>query len=106
MGKAASGAVIGSKGDRIRFLRESTGAMLDVARDVVDGHELVTIGGTRDQLLSVLEALNTAVQEDAEAPWFMEWAEHGAILAAGESARRSRGGGGGGGGTGGNRSEE
>jgi len=106
LSKAAAGAVIGSKGDRIRFLRESTGAMLDVARDVVDSHQLVTVGGTRDQLVSVLEALNTTVQEDAEAPWFMEWAEHGAILAAGESAKRQRGGGGGGGGTGGTRSEE
>jgi len=106
LSKAAAGAVIGSKGDRIRFLRDSTGAMLDVARDVVDSHQLVTVGGNRDQLLSVLEALNATVQEDAEAPWFMEWAEHGAISAAGENAKRPRGGGGGGGGTGGGRSEE
>mmetsp|Transcript_57736 Transcript_57736/g.159663 ORF Transcript_57736/g.159663 Transcript_57736/m.159663 type:complete len:563 (+) Transcript_57736:48-1736(+) len=87
LSKAAAGAIIGSKGERVRALRDSTGALVDIAREVVDNHQLVTLGGSREQLLSVLDELNGTVQADSDTPWFAEWAElRGISASAGEGA--------------------
>jgi len=106
LSKAAAGAIIGSKGERVKALRDRTGAGVDIAREVIDSHQLCTLSGSREQLLSVLDELNATVQEDVDTPWFAEWAEQRGIVAVavdGAGPRRpsrglSAGGGGGGGG--------
>mmetsp|Transcript_46721 Transcript_46721/g.108960 ORF Transcript_46721/g.108960 Transcript_46721/m.108960 type:complete len:512 (+) Transcript_46721:63-1598(+) len=79
--KAAAGGIIGTRGERIRQLRESTGAVVDVEREVVDNHQLIAVAGDRDQVLSVLDSLNATVQHDATQTWFQEWAEHQELAA-------------------------
>jgi len=74
LSKAAAGAIIGNKGERIKGLREATGAQIDIARDVVDQHQLVTVCGSREQVGQVVEELNTGVQQDANEEWFQQWA--------------------------------
>jgi len=90
LSKAAAGAVIGTRGERVKSLRETTGAHIDVEREVVDSHQMVTIAGERDQVLSALEELNNTVQNDVDAPWFSEWANQRSIVPT-----RADGGGGG-----------
>mmetsp|Transcript_101937 Transcript_101937/g.297266 ORF Transcript_101937/g.297266 Transcript_101937/m.297266 type:complete len:513 (-) Transcript_101937:144-1682(-) len=87
LSKAAAGAVIGSKGERVRSIRETTGCNVDIAREVVDNHQLVTLAGSRDQILAVLEELNGSVQADADSAWFAEWSEQ-RVMAGGDGARR------------------
>lgn len=89
LSKAAAGAIIGSKGERIRQLREQTSAMIDIDRDVVDNHQRVTVAGTRDQILQVVEELNTTVQNDAHEGWFQEWAAQRSVSADAGAGGRS-----------------
>lgn len=96
LSKFTAGAIIGSKGERINALRSSSGAKINIDRDVVEEHQLVTIGGERDQLMSVLDELNQAVQADVEQPWFHPWAQQRTISSEGlngaavEDTRSSR----------------
>merc|ERR1719401_2207688 len=69
--------------------------MIDIVREVVDNHQLTTLGGNRDQLLGVIEELNTAVQDDVEQPWFADWADQFSVAASwsqggGAAPRRQR----------------
>jgi len=79
LSKAAAGAIIGSKGDRVRRLRESSGAHIDIEREVVDNHQLVTVCGSREQLTQVIEEFNGTVQSDAQEAWFQQWASQRSI---------------------------
>eukprot|EP00927_Polykrikos_kofoidii_P034377 TRINITY_DN2917_c0_g2_i1.p1 TRINITY_DN2917_c0_g2~~TRINITY_DN2917_c0_g2_i1.p1 ORF type:complete len:568 (-),score=105.30 TRINITY_DN2917_c0_g2_i1:157-1788(-) len=94
LSKGAAGAIIGSKGERVRSLRDSTGARVDIERDVVDNHQLVTVCGFRDQVLSVVEELNTVVQADADTAWFAAWAQQRGFKRPGGEAPPKRGKGG------------
>jgi len=75
LSKAAAGAVIGTKGERINALRESSGARVEIDKKEFDNHQLVKISGSRDQVSTVLKELNGIVQVDCERPWFEEWAQ-------------------------------
>jgi len=90
LSKAAAGAVIGPKGEKIRKLRESVGAHIDIDRDVIDSHQLATIAGSRDQIITILEDFNETVQADANEAWFPQWASQRSI-AGGEGGPRGGG---------------
>lgn len=74
LSKAGAGAVIGSKGDRVKKLRETSGAHIAIDRVVAGNHQLVSVYGSREQLNYVIEELNQTVQADANEAWFKEWA--------------------------------
>eukprot|EP00928_Gymnodinium_smaydae_P040164 TRINITY_DN27286_c0_g1_i1.p1 TRINITY_DN27286_c0_g1~~TRINITY_DN27286_c0_g1_i1.p1 ORF type:complete len:590 (-),score=130.71 TRINITY_DN27286_c0_g1_i1:93-1796(-) len=86
LSRGAAGAVIGAKGDSIKRLRESSGANVKIEREVHDNHQMVTVAGSQDQLLSALSELNLKVQEDVDQPWFSEWAQQRGDLAAANGA--------------------
>eukprot|EP00929_Paragymnodinium_shiwhaense_P009060 TRINITY_DN113102_c0_g1_i1.p1 TRINITY_DN113102_c0_g1~~TRINITY_DN113102_c0_g1_i1.p1 ORF type:complete len:586 (-),score=134.34 TRINITY_DN113102_c0_g1_i1:185-1942(-) len=81
--KVTTGAVIGPKGENIRRLRDSSGAYVEVSRDAIDNHQMVTMVGARDQVMSVLDDLNNIVQADSEQPWFIDWVRQKAVSASG-----------------------
>jgi len=95
LSKPAAGAIIGSKGERIRRLRESSGAHIDIDREVVDSHQLVTVSGSREQLTAVIEELNSSVQLDAHEDWFQQWAGQRQIAGGAGGGGAGSGGGGG-----------
>merc|ERR1711953_307538 len=74
LARLSAGAVIGNKGDKIKSLRESTGASIIIEKQVEDEHQMVRICGDRKQVMTVLEDLNQSVQGDVEKDWFVEWA--------------------------------
>jgi len=54
---------------------EESGARCDIDLEMVGRHQVATLRGEKDQLMSALEQLSELVQEDVEEPWFAEWAE-------------------------------
>lgn len=88
--KALAGALIGAKGDRINKVRQSSGATIDVDRDVVGTHQVATVAGEREQILNALEYICTTVQQGVEQDWFQAWADERTI---GSGSARGDGGG-------------
>jgi len=74
LSKSSMGAVIGTRGERVKRLRESSGAHVDIDREVVDGQQMATVAGQPDQVLQALEELSGLVQNDAQEAWFAAWA--------------------------------
>jgi transcription antitermination factor NusA-like protein len=97
LAKSSAGAVIGNKGASIKALREQTGAHIDIVREHFDDHQQVTIQGSREQVMEVLESLNNTVQAEVDKPWFTAWADQLEISGDGGDHRGQRHGGGGGG---------
>lgn len=88
--KESAGGIIGSKGSHIQWLRKEFGIHINIKSDVVEGHQLVTLEGSRKQLVDVFGVLSDAVQKDIEAPWFPEWARQKAFgSGSGEAAKSS-----------------
>eukprot|EP00928_Gymnodinium_smaydae_P034277 TRINITY_DN24334_c0_g1_i1.p1 TRINITY_DN24334_c0_g1~~TRINITY_DN24334_c0_g1_i1.p1 ORF type:complete len:536 (-),score=102.51 TRINITY_DN24334_c0_g1_i1:194-1774(-) len=72
---AAAGAVIGTKGQKVRMLVERSGASIDVSREVIPGLQAqpVTISGTIDQVVNAVAGVQEVLQqlrlrEDLAAP--------------------------------------
>lgn len=96
LSKAAAGAVIGSKGEKIRRLRDTSGAHIDIDREVHDSHQLVTCIGSRAQIAGIIEEFHTVVQADSAEEWFQQWAAQRGVAAglgptAGTGPRGDRG---------------
>jgi len=87
--KEMAGGIIGNGGRTIRQLRESTGAAIDVDRDVLGNHQLVTVKGGRDEILTALADLNRSVQKDSDKSWFPEWAAQRTVTDTGQGSSGS-----------------
>lgn len=61
--------------ESVTRMQEETGVRLYVQETVENGHQLVVMAGSRDQLVQGLEFWNAAVQAAVEEDWFASWAE-------------------------------
>lgn len=70
----ASGAIIGSKGANIQAIREEFNARVFIDRGIEQGHQVLRLVATLENMRMVALRINDCVQEECQTDAFREWA--------------------------------
>jgi len=77
--RAAVGGVIGKGGERIKAIRERSGAKINISDATYagpDADQTITIGGTAEALMAAMADINSHVQALSKESWFAAWASN------------------------------
>jgi len=84
----STGALIGSRGAKIKALRERTGAKVFVDNEIFEGHQMVRLIGTSQAIVLALPSVCEAIDEEMNEERLQQWAS---VLVFQEGGRKGKG---------------
>jgi len=71
-----SGAIIGSKGAKVKDIRHQSRARVSIDKAVQADHQELKIVAKPDGIMTALSMINPSIQEESGSPWFQEWSTY------------------------------